>query len=471
MPRVSGNMRMVCWMLVAGCVGVSLCPAQEGGATAAPKQPPPGILHSLTITGNHLYSSTDIAKATGLQLKQRVTAASLEAARKKLLATDLFDNVTDTYRYTGNPLQYDVTMQVNENKQLFPMAFERFPVSPDAIERYLRTHLPLYADRIPGTDQVIHRYAAAVQDFVAQTDAGVKVKARVSNDDPKQLTVLFTPNTPAPTISQVEVSGNQAVDTGTILRAVNSVAIGAPLSDARLKMILDGAIKPVYAAKGYAAVSFPKIETEKSKNDLGVVVKVQILDGPQFKFGAIRFHGSGLDQEEIRSSIPFKPGQIFDSSKVDNFRLNLAHQLRRRGLLDTSVTTDTDIEDSKHVVNVAYNVVPGQVYHFQTLDIQGLDIATQPTIEKLWGEKQGQPFNPDYPEFFVKRVQGMGLFDNLADIRSDYAADAGTHGVTVHLYFKGGKSKQQMKREKDEEEQRRQGDGGGVPQAAVTRQH
>src|SRR5581483_9678160 len=96
---------------------------------------------------------------------------------------------------------------------------------------------------------------------------------------------------PAPTIAQIIVSGNDAVDTGTILRAVNEVAIGVPLSDTRLKLILDGTIKPLYAAKGYAAVTFPSVETEPSKSNLGVIVKVRIDEGPVFKFGVIHFHG------------------------------------------------------------------------------------------------------------------------------------------------------------------------------------
>lgn len=444
-------MRLVSCALVL-CLSPLICRAQDAGSTAPKKQPPPGTLRTLTIKGNHLYSAADIVKVTGLHLQQRVTAAILEAARNKLLATDLFNNVTDAYRYSGAPPEYYVTMEVTENDQLFPMAFERFSVSADAIRDYLRQHVALYSDRIPGTDIVLHRYAVAIQDFLGESKPGTKVRAQVSNEDPNQLTVLFTPDTPAPTIARVTVSGNQVVDTGTILRAVNSVAIGAPLTDARLKMILNGAIKPVYAAKGYVAVTFPKIETEKAKDNLGIVVHVQIADGPQFKFGQIRFHGSGLDEEEIKSNIKFRPGQVFNSEQIDNFRLDLAHRLRRRGYLDASVNTETENDDSKRLVNVTFNVVPGEMYHFQTLDIQGLDVATQPTIEKLWGERQGKPFNPDYPDFFLKRVQEQGLFDNLASTHSDYTADAATHGVTVHLYFKGGKPTQPKNR-KDGEDQ------------------
>jgi outer membrane protein insertion porin family len=437
--------------------------AQLGAQSATHAPPRPGILHSVSIKGNRLYSSGDIVKQTGLKIGQPVGAPTIETARLKLQQTELFTNVADQYRTAGNPPQYDVTFEIAENEQLFPMRFERLGAPPEAISNYLKTHVDLYSDRIPGTAGVLHRYTAAVQSFLAQTNPGAKVRAAISNDDPQQLIVLFTPNSPAPTISQVIVGGNQAIDTGTILRAVNQVAIGVPLSDARLKAILDGAIKPVYAAKGYAAVSFPKVETEPAKSNLGVIVKVEIKDGPLFKFGSIRFRGKGMEEEEIRSNITFKPGQTYDAQKVDNFRLDLSHRMRMRGLLDASITAQSEPDETQRAVNVTYNIIPGEPYNFQTLDIQGLDLTTQPVIAKLWGEKPGHPFNPEYPEFFLKKVQEQGLFDNLADTHSDYTADAASHGVTVHLYFKGGKSAKEKEREKKEEKERRQSDGTWSP--------
>jgi len=95
--------------------------------------------------------------------------------------------------------------------------------------------------------------------------------------------------------------------------------------------------------------------------------------------------------------------------------------------------------------------------------VQGLDVTSAPVIEKLWGEKPGHAFNPDYPDFFLKRVQERGLFDNLGDTHSDYTADASTHNVTVHLYFKGGKSQAQRAKEKEEEKEKRTVDGDWSP--------
>ncbi len=460
-------MRSIC------CAAILLWPfVYAAGQSEAPKaatvtnkkQPPAGILQSVSVKGNHLYAEADIVRESGLKTGERVDPAAIDRARGKLQATELFNNVAYEYRTgSGKPPAYDVTFQLTENGQLFPTRFERLGLSENAVRSCLRNHVDLYSDRIPGTEGILHRYIAAVEGCVSKPDGHTKVRAAVSNDDPQQLTVLFTPDTPAPTIAQVVVSGNQAVDTGTILRAVNAVAIGEPLSDTRLKMIVDGAIRPLYAAKGYAAVSFPKIETEPAKTNLGVIVKVEIKDGPSFKFGSIRFRGNGLDEDEIRSTIPFKSGQPFNSEQVDNFRLDLIHKMRRRGLLDASISTETAPDDTKRAVNVIYNVTPGAVYNFQTLDIRGLDVTTEPVIAKLWGEKQGHPFNPDYPEFFLKRVQQQGLFDNLADTQTDYSSDPSTHNVTVHLYFKGGKSAQQRAKDKKEEDDKHQSDGSWSP--------
>ncbi len=59
--------------------------------------------------------------------------------------------------------------------------------------------------------------------------------------------------------------------------------------------------------------------------------------------------------------------------------------------------------------------MPGESYTFSKLDVKGLGDNAEDGIAKLWGEKPGKPFNPDYPEFFLKRVEEQNLFDYLGD--------------------------------------------------------
>ncbi len=432
----------------------ALCSLQ---ALAQKPEPPPGVIRTIQVTGNKIYSSSEIIQALELKPGEHATKATLDQARQKLQSLDVFNTVSYQFKYeSGSPAKYDVLYTVAEDTQVFPMHFERLGADPEQIRAYLKTHVAFYSDRIPGTASVVQRYKNAVQDFLGQsTKDPIRVRATVATDENQQLQVNFYPDAPIPNIAMVDVTGNQAIDKGVILRAVNDVAIGVPLTDARVKLILDGAIRPVYAARGYPMVSFPKVETEPSKTNSGVILKVTIIDGPQFKFGPLRFRGKGLEEDEIRSAITFKPGDLYSAEKVETFRIELLKKMKRRGLLDATVDPEVAPDEAKHVMNVVYNVIPGEPYKFQKLDIQGLDVTSQPVIEKLWGEKPGQTFNPDYPDFFLKKVSEQGLFDNLANTQADYTPDQATHNVTVHLYFKGGKSAEDKKREKEEEEKKK----------------
>jgi outer membrane protein assembly factor BamA len=431
----------------------SLLPAQT-----AKREYPPGLLRSIQVTGNQIYSTDSIVKALGLTPGQNVSVPVLEAARQKVQGLDIFSTVSFQFKFeSGNPTKYDVLYTVAEDNQVLPMHFERLGAEPADIEAYLKSHVEFYSDKIPGTASIVQRYRAAVQDYLTQTQKDpVRVRATVATDETGKLQVNFFPDAPIPNISLVDVTGNEAVNKGVILRAANDVAIGVPLTDARIKLILEGAIRPVYAARGYPLVTFPKIETEPAKTNSGIILKITIHEGPQFNFGPLRFRGKGLEEDEIRSAITFKPGDPYSSEKVDNFRVELLKKLHHKGLLDATIDPEMSPDEAKHVMNVVYDVVPGEPYKFAKLDIRGLDMNAEPVIEKLWGEKPGQTFNPEYPDFFLKKVNEQGLFDNLANTQSDYTADASTHNVTVHLYFKGGKSADDKKREKKEEEDKKQ---------------
>jgi outer membrane protein insertion porin family len=420
---------------------------------AANSQPAPGFLHNVELKGNHMYPTPDLIKVVGLKLGQPVTAADFAAANQRLTDTELFAGVTYEFGFTGKPPQYDLTFNLIEYDQVFPMRFEDLGVPEADLRKYLRERIPLYNDRIPATDVVVKRYRDVIQEFVDQSKPGMKVVGHLNSEDPKQLAVLFRPNTPQARIARVEVSGNKALETAALLRSVNEVAVGAPYNDIRLKQILDASVKGLYETRGYVGVSFPKIEAEKAKDTNGYLVKVTISEGPQYKFGPMTFRGGDLSSDDVKSLLKFKVGDIFNGEQVDTFRGNLVSAMKRHGHLDANAEVERTLDEKKGTVNLVFNLAPGPLYTFQTLEIHGLDIESEPVIRKMWGEKEGKPFNPDYPEYFLKKVNDAQLFDNLGNTRSDFTPDDTSHRVTVRLYFKG--STPAERREQDEKERRR----------------
>src|SRR5947209_7459928 len=128
----------VCVALLSLCA--VLGEAQTPGSRAATSKKPagPGVLRSVTVKGNTRYSSEAIAKEIGWKIGQAIAPPDIESARTKLQSTELFNSVSDGFRYSGSPLGYDVTFTVVENDQLFPMRFERLGAAPEAIQSCLK---------------------------------------------------------------------------------------------------------------------------------------------------------------------------------------------------------------------------------------------------------------------------------------------------------------------------------------------
>jgi outer membrane protein insertion porin family len=419
-----------------------LCAAFLANAqTNKEKAPPPGTIHAVIVKGNQLYDQAAILKVLDLRPGATASLTVFQEAQHRLLQTDLFADVSYEFRFSlTKPARYDVTYTVSEFQQVAPLQFEDLGVSEKDLRAYLQAHVPLYNDRIPPTPAVLRRYTEAAQDFVAQTRPSLKVKAFVSSDDPNHLAVLIAPDKPMPRIAGVTVTGNQVIETAVLQRTVNDVAVGQRMSDANVREMLNRSVKPLYAAKGYVAVSFPKIESEKSSENEGYVVHIQIQEGPVFHFGNSAFRGGSFTADDIRAMVHYKKGEVFDLSKAEQLRHDLSDSLRKQGYLDEKVELAQEEDDKNRAVNLSYSIVPGSLYTFQTLNVHGLDIESEPEVRKLWAPKPGKPFNPEYPEFFLKRIRDMGLFDHLGSTKSTFTPDEGTHTVAVDLFFSGSPS-------------------------------
>ena len=430
------------------CCFLASCAYGQSNKGVAAKTPPPGVIRAINIEGASIYNVSDIRKVLGLTVGGSATNAVFRAAQGKLLQTDLFSNVEYSFRFNvSKPPQYDVTFKVSEYDQLFPLQFEDLGVSDDALKGYLRDHISLYNDRIPPTDPVLRRYTEAAQDFVSQTKPAMKIKAFVVSDNPDHPQVVIRPDKPLPRIAGVTVTGNKAIETPVLMRAINEVAFGQRLSDDSLRLLMNRTVKPLYAAKGYVAVTFPKMLVEKSPENEGYIVHLTIQEGPLFHFGSSAFRGGSFMPDDIRGMMHYKRGDPFDVSKAEQLRAALAKSLLHDGHLDAQVVFSQNEDDKDDTVNLAYSITPGPVYTFQTLEVHGLDIESEPAIRKLWAPKPGKAFDPAYPELFLTRVREMGLFDNLGSTRSTFTPNESSHTVIVSLFFGGAAGEKQKAKE------------------------
>jgi outer membrane protein insertion porin family len=154
-------------------------------------------------------------------------------------------------------------------------------------------------------------------------------------------------------------------------------------------------------------------------------------------------------------------GDTANFDRVTDGLEKMRKSLVRAGYLDARLSFDHSLDDAKKTVAVAIHVDAGPRYSMGTLTIVGLDLDGEAAIRKAFGIKQGSPFNPEYPQRYLKDIRDEGVFDNLGETKADNKINEKDHIVDVTLTFAGAPP--QSKQGRGGPGEQRGGRGGRPP--------
>jgi outer membrane protein insertion porin family len=394
-------------------------------------------VESILIEGNKTYSREQILAAAAIKVGQRMADTDFAGARQRLLDSGVFESVGLKYGPGKDGKGYAVSVEVVEAEPVFPVRFEDLPAAEADLERALKAAGPLYGPKIPATEQVFARCVQAVETYLAAAKHPVKVAAKVDLDLSGETAVFFRPAAQPPAISRVMFANAVVVPPASLENAINAVTVGRPFREARFRQLLDANVRPLYEAKGRVRVAFTKVKAEPDQQVKGVAVTVTVDEGPVYSYGNVQVAGSGIPAAELVNLAALKKGAPFNAREVQEAMARILKRVRRDGYMKATCAEERQVDDKALTVGLTFRLDRGPQYVLGTLDIQGLDILTEPAIRKMWALKPGQPFDADYPDRFLQQVRDEGVLDNLGDTRSKIQEDDTARRVDVTLIFKG----------------------------------
>jgi outer membrane protein assembly factor BamA len=403
-------------------------PAHEEGA--------PWPLEHLAVEGNQNYTAEQVLAVAALKVGDTVDKNKLEDARQRLLDTGVFDRAGYRYASAQDSKGYDVTFEVAEMAQMFPIRFEDLPATDAQLRDLLKQKDPLFAPKIPATKVELDRYVKWIAEFLAEQNYHETLVGKVTSEDSPELTILFRPAKQRASIARVKFTNTGDLPSGLLQTAISGVAIGVGYTEPQMRLLLEASVRPLYEARGMIRVSFPKVETTPAKDVDGVEVTVQVEQGPVYKLGRVSFTGSDdLTPKELNKLAPLKPDKPVNFDEVRAGQDKIAQSLRRDGYMLGKSEVQRTVNDSTKTVDLKFELIPGPQFTFHELTIVGLDIESEPIIRKLWGLRTGRPFNVDYPNHFLERVKEMGIFENLTKTNAESKVNPKDNSVDVTLYF------------------------------------
>jgi outer membrane protein assembly factor BamA len=390
---------------------------------------------TLNVEGNERYSTAAILEAAGLKAGQMASKPLFEAARDRLLATGVFDSVGYRYFNASDGKSYDAVFQIVEATPVYGYRFDELPAD---LEAFLKSRDPLFAKAIPPTKPKVDLWLSLIEE-----KTGAKAVAKVEPDNvPDRLLIVFRPAGASAVVAEVRFQGNEALPQTALRPAIAGVAVGVPYNEAQFRQLLDSSVKPLYEERGRLRVRFPKIETKRSTEVNGLDVLVTVEEGLVYTLADVRLQGPpGLPGQDLLRAADFRVNDVANMKSIGQAVERMRQYLRRQGFIGAIATPERRIDDTKRTLDLSVAVDPGAQYKFRSVTIEGLDIQSEPVVRKMWGMKEGEPFNPDYPDVFLRRIRDEQMFDNLGETRSAVKIDSAGKLIDVTLFF-GGAAKQ-----------------------------
>lgn len=395
-------------------------------------------LRALEIVGAHNFDKDRISAETGLALGAMVDKNDFDKALANLDNAGVFETVQ--YRYDPHGDGYKVTITVQEVEQLYPVRLDGFNAPSEDLMALLREKVPLFAERVPSTGTMALRIGNTLQQHWSEAGNESKIIGRLAPIEGGELAMLFQPETELQTIAFVTFEGSQAIHPLELQRVFNPTAMGEAYSKSRLMELLHFNIRPLFEEKGRMNVQFEEASVERDPGSSGLLVKVNVEDGPAYTYGKVQKpEAFGLPADAVNKIFKIDSGDPVDMKVVRDSQAELDERYRRNGFLRADTKLETNVDHDAHTVDLSWTVTPGPLYKLRRLVIKGLDILSEPVVRKRWGMQIGDPYDANYPAYFLDRIRAEQMFDNLENTRFYRDIDETAKTVQVTLIFEGKK--------------------------------
>ncbi len=437
--------RLFILLLMASAVLHAQAPARKQPARAKPRpsaaaKSSAAVIEAVRVEGGNRLAEAELIRLSGIKPGDEPTKAVFDSARDRLLATGCIETVSWRYGPTPSKSGYEAVITITEADQFLPWAIDRLPLTEAEFAAAASKELPCFAKQIPTYERYLIQATALVQKLLTAEGVSEEAVAKVGLLDGKTITVVFQPKTPPPNIYDVQFTGNKSVPGPDLRKPLAQAAIGLPFSETLFRQLIENQTRPIYESIGRLTAAFPKLTTMPAAdpNVKGVLVIVEVDEGPVYTLDEIKVEGVPIDEVEVERLGQFDRGKTVNYSNLGLSMERILGEVRNRGYINSSYKARRTLDLEKKTARMVITVETGPQFTMGKLAIAGLDVITEPVIRKLWIMEEGKPFRKDYPDLFLNQIRTRGVLDFLGETKSDLKIDEQTHRVHVTLTFKGG---------------------------------
>ena len=171
-------------------------------------------------------------------------------------------------------------------------------------------------------------------------------------------------------------------------------------------------IQRLYMDQGYirVAIGEPHVDVQED----GLVVSVDITEGPQFLVGTVDILGDEtMDREQLFALVALEPGEVFSRSTLSADVDRLRGYYADRGFFDASVSPITNVDPEKKQIATSFEVKKGELYFVEGIDVNGNMRTADTVVRRQLAIGEGELYSAQAVATSKQRVQRLGYFEEV----------------------------------------------------------
>lgn len=245
----------------------------------------------------------------------------------------------------------------------------------------------------------------------------VQISSEVEKFSDGDVKIVFTINEGRKiTIDQIVFRGNK----GLTAKQIKAVMV----TQERQYFILRGTVQRqkleedidrivgLYQDYGYVQMRVERYDTAVDREKALVTVTIDIVEGAQYRVGAIKVTGVTLvPEEEVRRQLGFKTGDVFSRTALRDGARNITDLYSTIGRASADVLPRTDQQAATTTIDVTVDVTEGPEVYVERINITGNTRSEDRILRREIPFVEGDLFTLQQMQRARQRLINLGYFD------------------------------------------------------------
>ncbi len=373
---------------------------------------------SVAIEGNQRIEAGTILTYAGIARGQTVSAAELNDAYQRILASGLFESVEI------DPQGSRLVIRVVEFPTVNRIAFEgNRRINDEDLGNIVQSQSRrVFSPRVAEADAQSISEAYAQQGRIA-----ARVEPKVIRRSDNRVDLVFEVfEGGVSEIERIGFVGNGRYSDRRLRRVLQTKQAGFLRALIKSDTLIEDRVefdkqllRDFYQSRGYVDFRITGVNAELAEERDGYFVTFNVEEGQQFEVGEVTVTSdlAEVDPDIFRSALKLRTGVTYAPNRIENEIARLERLAIREGLNFVRVEPRISRNDRDLTLDVEFMLTRGERIFIERIDIEGNTTTLDRVVRRQFDVVEGDPFNPRAIRESAERIRALGFFGN-ADVQA-----------------------------------------------------